>query len=83
MGPSGEALGPSFAAGSVAGGANEGWGDYMVRMLNERTEKLDIVNDSMQNLSDATNAWAEDVGKAAKKQKRNFVLGALGSKFGL
>ncbi|KAJ2899931.1 hypothetical protein MKZ38_002730 [Zalerion maritima] len=64
-------------------GPGEGWGDYMMRMLNERAEKLNTVNDGMQNLSDATNQWAEDMGKVAKKQKRGMLFSGLGSKFGL
>lgn len=69
------------AAGPSAGGAQEGWGDYLTRQLNERTEKLNIMSDNMDNLQNQSAGWADDVGKYINKQKRNVVLGGLKSKF--
>ncbi|KAK1979652.1 lethal giant larvae like, C-terminal-domain-containing protein [Colletotrichum cereale] len=70
--------GPSNAS---AGGSNEGWGDYLTRQLNERTEKLNIMSDNMDHLQNQSQGWADDVGKYINKQKRNVVLGGLKSKF--
>jgi syntaxin-binding protein 5 len=70
----GEAAGPSNPS-------QEGWGDYLTRQLNERTEKLNIMGDSMDNLSAQSAGWADDVNKYMNKQKRNVVLGSLKSKF--
>lgn len=61
---------------------DEGWGAWATRNLNERTEKLNIVGDSMDNLSNNSKGWADDVNKFVSKQKRGFVMGAVKSKFG-
>lgn len=64
-----------------AGATQEGWGEYLTRQLNERTEKLNIVNDSMDNLQTKSQGWADDVNKYVSKQKKNLVLGAIKGKF--
>jgi syntaxin-binding protein 5 len=64
-----------------AGGSQEGWGDYLTRQLNERTEKLNIMGDSMDNLQNQSQGWADDVGKFVNKQKRNLVMGSIKGKF--
>jgi hypothetical protein len=61
--------------------SQEGWGEYLTRQLNERTEKLNIMGDSMDNLQAQSAGWADDVNKFMNKQKRNVVLGGLKSKF--
>lgn len=70
------------ASSAVPPPANEGWGAWASRTLNERTEKLSIVGDSMDNLSNNSKGWAEDVNKYVAKQKRGFVMGAVKNKFG-
>ncbi|PSN62449.1 hypothetical protein BS50DRAFT_577353 [Corynespora cassiicola Philippines] len=69
-------------SGSAAGQNEEGWGAWASRQLNERTEKLNLVGDSMDNLSKNSAGWADDVNKFVGKQKRGFVMGAMKSKFG-
>ncbi|KAK7422646.1 Lethal(2) giant larvae sro7 [Neonectria punicea] len=64
-----------------AGSSEEGWGDYLSRQLNERTEKLNIMGDNMDNLQEQSAGWADDVNKFIGKQKRNVVLGGLKGKF--
>ncbi|CAM1504237.1 Fc.00g018280.m01.CDS01 [Cosmosporella sp. VM-42] len=59
----------------------EGWGDYLTRQLNERTEKLNIMGDNMDNLEQNSAGWADDVNKFISRQKRNVVLGGLKGKF--
>lgn len=71
----------STSTASQASGSQEGWGEYFTRQLNERTEKLNIMGDSMDNLSDQSAGWADDVNKFMGRQKRNIVLGGLKSKF--
>ncbi|KAL8376017.1 hypothetical protein RB595_007229 [Gaeumannomyces hyphopodioides] len=74
--------GASGAAGSSrAGAGSEGWGDYLSRQINERTEKLNIMGDSMDTLQNQSQGWADDVGKYVNKQKKNILLGGLKSKF--
>ncbi|KAF2122524.1 lethal giant larvae like, C-terminal-domain-containing protein [Lophiotrema nucula] len=62
--------------------ADEGWGAWASRQLNERTEKLNLVGDSMDNLQQNSAGWAEDVNKFVAKQKRGLVMGAVKGKFG-
>ncbi|KJZ77148.1 hypothetical protein HIM_03469 [Hirsutella minnesotensis 3608] len=50
-------------------------------LLNERTEKLNIMGDGMDNLQQQSQGWADDVNKYMGKQKRNMVMGGLKSKF--
>lgn len=59
----------------------EGWGDYLTRSLNERTEKLNLMGDSMDNAAGASQRWADDAGKWVGQQKKNIILGGLKSKF--
>jgi syntaxin-binding protein 5 len=67
--------------GARAGTADEGWGEYLHRQLNERTEKLNIMGDRMDSLEEQSANWAEDVSKFVSKQKRNLLFGAVKSKF--
>ncbi|KAK4192211.1 Lethal(2) giant larvae protein SRO7 [Podospora australis] len=61
--------------------AQEGWGDYLTRQLNERTEKLSFVDDAMNRLQEASQGWADDVNKQVKDQKRSMLLGGLKKSF--
>ncbi|KAH7138149.1 lethal giant larvae like, C-terminal-domain-containing protein [Dendryphion nanum] len=61
---------------------DEGWGAWASRQLNERTERLNMAGDSMNNLSQNSAGFADDVSKYINKQKRGFVMGAVKSKFG-
>jgi syntaxin-binding protein 5 len=63
------------ASGSSAAGQDEGYWAYMQRQLNERTEKLGIMGDSMDKLESNSAGWADEVGKFVQKQKRNLVMG--------
>jgi syntaxin-binding protein 5 len=63
--------------------SQEGWGAWATRQFNERTEKLNAVGDSMDNLQQNSAGWADDVNKFVAKQKRGLVMGAMKSKFGL
>ncbi|KAK4179369.1 lethal giant larvae like, C-terminal-domain-containing protein [Triangularia setosa] len=70
------------AGGSSTGQQQqEGWGDYLVRQVNERTEKLNFVDDAMMKLQEASSGWAEDVNKTVKEQKRGLLLGGLKKSF--
>ncbi|KAE9966062.1 hypothetical protein BLS_007235 [Venturia inaequalis] len=68
------------ASGAPAG-AQEGYWEYMQRQLNERTEKLGLVNDNVNKLEQNSSSWADDVGKFVNKQKKNMVMGAIKGKF--
>jgi syntaxin-binding protein 5 len=74
---------PSYPGASDVPPANEGWGSWASRQFNERTERLNAVGDSMNNLQQNSAGWADDVNKYVNKQKRGFVLGAVKGKFGL
>ena len=62
---------------------NESYWAYMQRQVQERTERLGIAGDSMTSAQESSQGWADDVNKFVSKQKRNMVMGALGSKFGI
>ncbi|KAF2799493.1 hypothetical protein K505DRAFT_294468 [Melanomma pulvis-pyrius CBS 109.77] len=72
------------AAGSssAAAAGGEGWGAWATRQLNERTERLNVVGDSMNSLEENSAGWANDVNKFVNKQKKGLVMGAVKSKFG-
>lgn len=72
---------PSYP--TQASATDEGWGAWASRQFNERTEKLNAVGDSMDNLSANSAGWADDVNKFVGKQKRGLVMGAVKSKFGI
>jgi WD40 repeat protein len=55
--------------------ANEGYWNYMQRQLAERTEKLGLVGDSMDQLEQNSSGWLEDVNKFVGKQKRGVATG--------
>ncbi|KAL1884171.1 hypothetical protein VTK73DRAFT_6840 [Phialemonium thermophilum] len=69
------------ASPAQAGRSQEGWGEYLTRQLNERTEKLNLVADSMDDLQEQSAGWADDVSKFVSKQKRNMLLGSITGKF--
>lgn len=64
-----------------SGGAQEGWGEYLTRQLNERTDRLNLMENSMESMNEQSAGWADDVSKFVSKQKKNVVLGGLKSKF--
>ncbi|RYP73453.1 hypothetical protein DL771_003625 [Monosporascus sp. 5C6A] len=70
-------------SGSSRGGdrEEEGWGDYLTRQLNERTEKLNIMNDSMDSVAENSQKWADSAGKFVQQQKRKMLFGSITSKF--
>lgn len=70
------------AGGGAAGASGqEGWGEYLTRQLNERTDRLNIMQDSMESMNEQSAGWADDVSKFVSKQKKSMVLGGLKSKF--
>ncbi|KAJ5494149.1 hypothetical protein N7463_010236 [Penicillium fimorum] len=67
---------------SEQGSSQEGYWSYMSRQVQERTERLGIVGDSMDRLEENSSGFADDVNKYVQSQKKKAVLGVLGSKFG-
>ncbi|WEW55196.1 Lethal(2) giant larvae sro7 [Emydomyces testavorans] len=63
--------------------SQEGYWAYMQRQVQERTERLGIMGDSMDRLEKNSGGFANDVNKFVKNQKKKAVLGVIGSKFGL
>jgi hypothetical protein len=48
----------------------------MQRQLNERTEKLNTVGDSMGKLEEHSSGFADEVGKFVSSQKKKVLLGS-------
>ncbi|KAI8956564.1 lethal giant larvae like, C-terminal-domain-containing protein [Daldinia sp. FL1419] len=72
----------SLAEGPGSGsGGQEGWGEYLTRQLNERTEKLNLMNDSLDSAADSSQRWADDVSKYVTQQKRKMIFGSVVGKF--
>ena len=47
----------------------------MQRQVQERTERLGIMGDSMDKLEENSSGWANDVSKYVNQQKRKVILG--------
>ena len=47
----------------------------MQRQVQERTERLNLVGDSMDKLEENSMSWTDDVSKYVGKQKKKAVLG--------
>ncbi|GAO18395.1 uncharacterized protein UV8b_05417 [Ustilaginoidea virens] len=75
------AAGGTATVAAAAGSSQESWGQYLSRQLTERTEKLNIMSDGMDNLQQQSQGWADDVNKFMGKQKRNLVMGSIKRKF--
>ncbi|KAL2023730.1 hypothetical protein VTK56DRAFT_1444 [Thermocarpiscus australiensis] len=67
----------SRAETAAAASGQEGWGEYLTRQLNERTERLNMVDDAMSRLQETSQGWAEDMSKFVKRQKRDLLLGGV------
>lgn len=63
-------------------GEPEGYWAYMQRQVQERTERLGISGESMGRLEENSSGWAKDVRGFVNRQKRQMVMGAIGSKLG-
>lgn len=63
---------PDSAAGASS---NEGYWSYMQRQVQERTERLGIMGDTMDRLEENSSNWANDVSKFVSDQKRKAVFG--------
>jgi len=67
---------------SAAGRNDETYWGYMQRQIQERTENLGIMGESVDRLEDNSAGWADDVSKFVNRQKKNMVMGVVKSKFG-
>lgn len=61
----------------VLEGEEESYWGYMTRNVQERTERLGIMGDSVDRLEDNSRGWSEDVNKFVGRQKKNLVMGAI------
>ncbi|KAF2399853.1 snare-dependent exocytosis protein [Trichodelitschia bisporula] len=75
--------GAAGVGAAAAAGQNEGYWAYMQRQINERTERLNIMGDSVDRLEQASTNWADDVSKYVQKQKKNAIMGVVKGRFGM
>lgn len=68
---------PMPTSAPAGGGQDEGYWAYMQRQVQERTEKLGIMGDSMDKLEENSSGWADDVSKFVSQQKKKAVLGGM------
>ena len=59
---------------SSSSSKDEGYWAYMQRQVQERTERLNIMGDSMDKLEEQSSNWADDVGKFVSQQKKKAVM---------
>lgn len=70
----------SAAAGSSSSEKEEeGYWAYMQRQMQERTQNLNIMGDSMDRVEENSSNWADDVNKFVSKQKKKAVMGCKSS----
>lgn len=62
-------------ASSSSGRQDQGIFANMSRQIQERTEKLNIMGDSMDKLGETSANFADDVGKYVNQQKKKAMLG--------
>lgn len=67
------------ASSSGYGRQDEGIFANMSRQIQERTEKLNIMGDSMDKLGETSANFADDVGKYVNQQKKKAMLGGRSS----
>jgi syntaxin-binding protein 5 len=70
-------------ASSGSGGQQGSYWAYMQRQIQERTERLGTLSDSVSKLEDTSASWANEASKFVERTKRNLVMGAVKSKFGI
>ncbi|KAL8659321.1 MAG: hypothetical protein Q9226_000494 [Calogaya cf. arnoldii] len=70
------------SSSSSAEKEGEGYWAYMQRQMQERTQNLNIMGDSMDKVEESSSNWADDVNKFVSKQKKKAVMGFVGSKLG-
>jgi syntaxin-binding protein 5 len=56
---------------------DEGYWAYMQRQIQERTERLNFVGDTMDRLEERSSGWADDVGKFVSNQKKKAMMGCM------
>lgn len=69
----------THASSSNSGRQNEGIFASMSRQIQERTEKLSVMGDSMDKLGETSANFADDVGKYVNQQKKKAILGSTSS----
>ena len=65
----------SSSSPAPGGRQDEGYWAYMQRQVQERTQNLNIMGDSMDNLENNSAKWGEDVSKFVGKTKKKVVMG--------
>ena len=60
---------------AAAAQQDEGYWAYMQRQVQERTERLNIMGDSMDKLEESSSNWADDVNKFVSNQKKKAIMG--------
>lgn len=60
-------------------GSDEGYLAYMSRQVQERTERLNLMGDTMDRLEENSSGFANDVNKYVQSQKRKMFLGGKSS----
>lgn len=54
---------------------DEGYWAYMQRQVQERTQSLNVMGDSMDRVEESSARWGDDVSKFVGKTKKKVVMG--------
>lgn len=66
----------SSASSPAPGGTQgEGYWAYMQRQVQERTQNLNVMGDSMDRVEENSARWGDDVSKFVGKTKKKIVMG--------
>jgi hypothetical protein len=66
---------PGAGRSTSGNSQDEGYWAYMQRQVTERTERLNVMGDSMDKLEEQSSTWADDVSKYVGNQKKKAVMG--------
>jgi len=66
---------------SIAGTRSDSYFSQMTRSLNERTQRLNILEDTFGQMEESSSQWLSSVSDFTKQQQKKAVIGAITSKF--
>ena len=69
------AAGRADPSSSSPAPGSEGYWAYMQRQVQERTQNLNIMGDSMDRMEDNSAKWGDDVSKFVGRTKKKVVMG--------
>jgi len=60
---------------SAEAAAQEGWGSYLSRQVQERGAAVGLMGDSVDRLEGDSASWSQEVGAFVGRQKKSLIMG--------